>query len=235
MFKINKKYPKFICLGVQKSATTWLYSQFCKHPQFKMPKTKELRFFDPFTSEYSFEDYLSFFDTNKICGDMTPEYFTSKTNPKLFKELFPNTKLFVILRDPTERAFSHYRMMKDYNNVKTNFIDAFNQNFRSISSKGFYEIQLKNYLEYFELDKNLKIFFYDDLLKDSIKFFSSICEYLEADVFYDETINIRLKSKYHGDGLSISKEDKLYLNKYYLNSVNDLSKLINKELNWLKD
>lgn len=39
-------YPDFICIGAQKSGTTWLYQQLEKHPQVWVPPIKELHYFD---------------------------------------------------------------------------------------------------------------------------------------------------------------------------------------------
>lgn len=40
------RYPDFLCIGAQKSGTTWLYHQFQNHPQIWQPLIKELHFFD---------------------------------------------------------------------------------------------------------------------------------------------------------------------------------------------
>ncbi|MGK0489110.1 MAG: hypothetical protein ACJAXB_002302 [Candidatus Endobugula sp.] len=38
--------PDFLCIGAQKSGTTWLYHQFRKHPQIWLTPVKELHYFD---------------------------------------------------------------------------------------------------------------------------------------------------------------------------------------------
>src|SRR4029453_15438699 len=38
--------PDFLCIGVHKGGTTWLYQQFDSHPAFWMPPLKELHYFD---------------------------------------------------------------------------------------------------------------------------------------------------------------------------------------------
>lgn len=38
--------PDFICVGLQKAGTQWLYDQLQGHPDFWMPPVKELHFFD---------------------------------------------------------------------------------------------------------------------------------------------------------------------------------------------
>ena len=38
--------PKFLCIGVQKAATSWLWVQLRHHPSIWMPPVKELHYFD---------------------------------------------------------------------------------------------------------------------------------------------------------------------------------------------
>lgn len=38
--------PDFLCIGAQKSGTTWLYHALCRHPQIRMPPVKEIHYFD---------------------------------------------------------------------------------------------------------------------------------------------------------------------------------------------
>jgi len=233
MLHLDFRGPSFICLGVQKAGTTWLYKQFCSHPQFAMPKTKELRFFKPFNPSHSLEDYLKFFSKKGISGDMTPEYFIGKNNPKTIKIMFPKVKLFVILRNPTERAFSHYRMMRNYKVTEKNFIDVFQSNIRDLAFKGLYDIHLNNYLEYFTLNKNIKVMFYDDLVSEPIRFYSELCQYLNADLIFDESIYQKLESRYKNDGLAISSDDKKRVDQFYEKSISNISKILGKELSWM--
>lgn len=40
------KKPQFICIGAQRSGTTWFFGQLREHPAFSMPFRKELHYFD---------------------------------------------------------------------------------------------------------------------------------------------------------------------------------------------
>jgi hypothetical protein len=42
----NGARPDFLCVGVHKGGTTWLYQQLDSHPDFWMPPLKELHYFD---------------------------------------------------------------------------------------------------------------------------------------------------------------------------------------------
>jgi len=45
-FGANVARPDFLCVGVHKGGTTWLYQQLDSHPDFWMPPLKELHYFD---------------------------------------------------------------------------------------------------------------------------------------------------------------------------------------------
>src|SRR5258708_1156353 len=42
----NGARPDFLCVGVHKGGSTWLYQQLDSHPDFWMPPVKELHYFD---------------------------------------------------------------------------------------------------------------------------------------------------------------------------------------------
>ncbi len=42
----SSSHPCFVCVGVQKAGTTWLYNNLCQHPDVWMPPVKEIHFFD---------------------------------------------------------------------------------------------------------------------------------------------------------------------------------------------
>src|ERR1700756_1724896 len=42
----NGAQPDFLCVGIHKGGTTWLYQQLDSHPDFWMPPLKELHYFD---------------------------------------------------------------------------------------------------------------------------------------------------------------------------------------------
>ena len=45
-FDADSARPDFLCAGVHKGGTTWLYQQLDSHPDFWMPPLKELHYFD---------------------------------------------------------------------------------------------------------------------------------------------------------------------------------------------
>src|SRR5215470_9868606 len=53
--------PDFLCIGLQKAGTGWLYDQLQFHPDFWMPPIKEIHYLDrPFSQLGKSEKFLRF-------------------------------------------------------------------------------------------------------------------------------------------------------------------------------
>jgi len=106
----------FLIAGVQKAATTALYTFLREHPSIHMPDTKELHFFDNEKVNWERPDYtqyLEHFTTAKpgqICGEATPIYTYWTPAMERIRSFNPTMKLVIVLRDPVARAFSQWRM-----------------------------------------------------------------------------------------------------------------------------
>lgn len=105
----------FVIIGAQKSATTALFSYLQNHPSIEMPVAKEAPFF---TSEHLAEDdwqqfaAAHFSDESKLWGKASPQYMADFRIPERLHQYAPNAKLIAILRDPIDRAYSHFQMAK---------------------------------------------------------------------------------------------------------------------------
>jgi len=105
----------FIIIGAQKSGTTSLFKYLKPHPKVYMPSDKEAPYFsseDLFAAGWdSFAtDYFSGADSDQFWGTASPQYMSNMDVPKRIYEQMPNAKLIAILRNPIERAYSHYSM-----------------------------------------------------------------------------------------------------------------------------
>jgi len=115
----------FMIIGAQKSGTTALSHFLAQHRQVCMATGKEVHLFDTqdysdkWTVEHINQRYSSYFDgadPMQLWAEATPIYlYWSEIIPAL-KRYNPSLKLIVILRDPTDRAISHYEMEKQRSN-----------------------------------------------------------------------------------------------------------------------
>jgi len=107
----NQRNPDFVCVGAMRSGTTTLWHELGAHPQIFLPDTKELHFFDRHFDK-GMAYYSAFFQAaapHQVCGEITPAYMFFETARRRLHAALPDAKIIVILRDPVQRAWSHYR------------------------------------------------------------------------------------------------------------------------------
>jgi hypothetical protein len=104
----------FIVIGAQKSGTTSLRAYLRRHPSVYVPESEDPFFIRSWFSRRSWDRYFqrrfSKVDQAKILGKVTPHYMTDRRVPTRIRKVLPSVRLIALLRNPIDRAFSHYRM-----------------------------------------------------------------------------------------------------------------------------
>ncbi len=116
--------PSFLIIGTQRGGTTYLYDRLLDHPAMYPCLVKEVHYFDrhfargPDWYRAHFSPHLhrkrSYGTTRSLTGEATPCYLFHPHAAHHVHHLLPTAKLVVLLRDPVERAYSHYLLMKEY-------------------------------------------------------------------------------------------------------------------------
>jgi hypothetical protein len=117
----NGCYPDFIILGTQKGGTTSLYRYLTQHPDIHSATRKEIGYFNN-RDKHDLAWYRSHFPTRFFrtflhhvkgrlfqTGEADPAYILDPYALSAIHHLVPQVKLVLLLRDPVERAWSHYR------------------------------------------------------------------------------------------------------------------------------
>ncbi len=109
--------PSFLIIGAQRAGTTSLYNYLCEHPLVVPAAQKELHFFDRSYSR-SLPDYFRQYPIvwrsalpigpRRITGEATPYYLFHPLAAGRVQQALPGVKLIGLLRNPIDRAFSHY-------------------------------------------------------------------------------------------------------------------------------
>jgi hypothetical protein len=154
--------PSFLIIGSQKCGTTSLYNYLAQHPNIIAAAKKEIHFFDC-NYDKGYRWYKSHFcETNKhrdkknvIAGEATPYYIFHPHAPTRVKKTLPGVKLIVMLRNPVERAFSHYKHHVKYKVEPLSFIAAIKAESERLAGELNKMIQNENYQSY-----NLQMFSY---------------------------------------------------------------------------
>jgi len=113
--------PDFIIIGGKKCGTSSLYNYLVEHPNVVGAFRKEVHFFDNRTARGGTLRYRAYFPTSAykrrikrsrgtdiLTGEATPYYLFYPLAPARVRRVVPNVKLIALLRDPVDRAYSHY-------------------------------------------------------------------------------------------------------------------------------
>lgn len=106
--------PDFLIIGAQKCGTTFLYQLLVQHPRVKPAFVKEVHYFD-LNFEKGDNWYRSHFplqmrnNRTYITGEASPYYLFHPHAAKRASKVVPDAKLIILLRNPVDRAYSHYQ------------------------------------------------------------------------------------------------------------------------------
>lgn len=129
--------PDFFIIGAQKAGTSSLYRYLERHPCILPAFTKEVQYFQNLANFVKGERwYRAHFPTRGamhrtalqqdhpcITGEATPLMYHPHA-PERVAGLLPGAKLIVLLRNPVERAFSHYHHQHRRGREPLSFSDA---------------------------------------------------------------------------------------------------------------
>lgn len=198
--------PNFLIIGTAKAGTTSLHRYMSQHPQIYMSPIKEPRFFvydgrnlDPHhpihhTTISNLKSYQALFDgvsNENAIGEASPAYLVELRAPVRIHHYIPDAKLIAILRNPAERAYSHFLHLIKSNYEPCHNFDIVLQNIeelrigswkprRDYLSFGYYNLCLTRYFDLFDRSQ-IKIFLFEDLKTDPIALLQDIFKFLEVD------------------------------------------------------
>lgn len=111
--------PNALLVGVNKAGTTAVFSALARHEAVCASSTKETHFFDPIKYGEPLPpivEYEAFFDRRPgqfVVLEATPGYFYGgRVMAETIRAMSPDSKIVVILREPSGRAFSWYRFCR---------------------------------------------------------------------------------------------------------------------------
>ncbi|HEY3520628.1 MAG TPA: sulfotransferase domain-containing protein [Rhodanobacteraceae bacterium] len=208
----RRPLPDFIILGAQKCGTTSLHHYLRQHPQLmSSPYRKEIHFFDGGVNSKTdvFEKgetwYRAHFGTRKPGGlpqktfEASPVYIFNPLVAERISELIPDARFIILLRNPTDRAISHYFHERKLDREPLPIMEAMQaeeerlrpaletRNYRderfihySYKSRGHYCEQIRRYLDFFPI-KNVFIMDSKELLAEPTNALRRVFEFLGVD------------------------------------------------------
>jgi hypothetical protein len=254
--------PDFYILGGQKCGTSSLYDYLTTHPSIEPCYTKEPSYFDRY-----FERGLHWYKVNFpfkihkfiatnilknkfITGEASVRYLDHPFAPQRIKEITPNAKFIILLRNPIDRAHSHYTMIYRRNSESSSFVDAIENEKERITEpfnkmlndsnyysdiyfrhaylhRGIYVDKIKRWMEVFPKEQFL-IIQSEEFFKNPSKIYNDVLEFLGLPSYdLKEYDAIRKQQK---SILEKHTRDKL---QHYFKPHNDkLYELLGKKFDW---
>jgi len=205
--KLMERWPNFFIVGAPKAGTTSLHEYLNKVPSIFMSKIKEPNYFSasmmpnkfPFRPIRDSKKYLNLFNkakNEKIIGESSTLYLYDPEAPKLIHEKNPNARILISLRDPIERLFSHYLLVKNEGFAEKSFhqqiinelhhkIDPSKSNMRLVAGNHYKCV--KRYLDTFGAQQ-VKIIIFEEWIKNPKLIIVDILKFLNIDENLDNFI-----------------------------------------------
>jgi hypothetical protein len=207
--------PDFLILGAQKAATTALYAYLRWHPGITGPSWKEVSYFDRHYArgEAWYRANLPALPRQwlaerrhgrrPLVGEASPSYLFHPLAPTRVAALIPSAQLIAVLRNPVDRAFSHYQHEVALGREPLAFEDALDREeermrgevarmIRDASyfshawwnhtyvARGRYAEQLERWFAVFPREQ-LLVLFSEELLERPAETYARVLEFLGAD------------------------------------------------------
>ena len=126
----HRPLPDFLVIGAQRSGTTTLYDLLVQHPLVRAARTKEVHYFD-LHHEDGPDWYRSNFPFHRgtgprrwQTGEASPFYLYHPLAPDRAAAELPEARLLAVLRNPVDRAFSHYQHERAKGREPLSFAEA---------------------------------------------------------------------------------------------------------------
>jgi len=173
----QRQLPNFIAVGVGRSGTTWLHEMLTGHVGLPYG-VKETDFF---LRKYGngIDWYKSFF-RHCIPGqpivEICPTYFCSAEARRRMKLHIPDCRIICTFREPVERAYSHYKLMRHNVWTRASFEEVVSRS-QEIAEMNQYAMNLSGWQQTFGCD-NVLTCLYDDLEHDPQGYLDTVCDFI---------------------------------------------------------
>ncbi|MAM05720.1 MAG: hypothetical protein CMD06_07185 [Flavobacteriales bacterium] len=206
----------FFIVGAPKAGTTSLYHYLSEHPETDMSILKEPNYFseksikdnDLYYKSYSIKKlsrYHSLFKNNNLIkGEASVSYLYYKDVAKSIKAYNPSARIIIMLRDPIERAFSHYLMDFRLGLINDTFENIIFQKSNLSNSKtyfqqyvklGEYTNQIKRYFNEFPSEQILVVD-YDDFKNKTSDVVKKVYKFLKIDINFSPELNNKHNARF---------------------------------------
>ena len=225
--------PDYCIIGAQKSGTTSLYSYLALHPQVRPSYVKEIHYYNQHYIEgkkwYRAHFPLGPVDREKrdfITGEASAIYLYDAESPaRMFADV-PEIKLMLVLRNPVDRAVSHYHHRVRSGRETRSFNEAFDSALLKMKAGdsvpgtetdylryGCYVEDIKHWLTIFPAEQ-LRVIQAETLFESPAPIFKEVSEFLGIDYLEPASSRKFNSGGYKKDNSSLRSELDAYFQSF---------------------
>jgi hypothetical protein len=231
----------FIVVGAQKCGTTALHYQLEKHPQIALPDKEELHFFDDeevFAKAISYDQLHESFSPSsraRVAGESTPVYLYWRPAMERIWNYRKGMKLVILMRNPVDRAFSHWNMQRERSYETLDFLDAIKAEEKrqreaaplqsrrfSYVGRGLFGEQLARVFKFFPRHQ-VKVVRFEDLRRDFGREINSTFSFLGVEPLRNVRNKERNPIRYERE---MTKEERAQVYRFFENDIAQLEELL---------
>lgn len=249
--------PDFLVVGAAKAGTTSLYEYLSQHPDVRPAARKEVHYFDV-NHDRGPGWYRARFPVavlkrrTWITGEASPYYLQHPEAPERVRSLLPGVRLIAVLRDPVERAHSHWRHYRRSGEETRPFADVLDEEERllpelerrlldgdtdaldahrhlGLLARGRYAEQLERWLKVFPREQ-LLVLESEELFTRPADAYARTLEFLGLRPFTGARFEVHNRGSDSGTDISPTLARRLA--RYYAEPDRRLVALLGHELSW---
>ena len=235
---IDRKVSVMIA-GTMKGGTTALFHFIAQHPEICTSVRKEVHFFDRpsfFHGKPNYRRYHAWFDpqpSHKILFEATARYMFLPEYMEHIREYNPAMRIIIILRNPIDRAYSHWQMNTRKGRERLSFSEVLNRSrgkATEYTDRGYYVGQLEHMWQLFPREQTL-ILRNEELLYQRDATLKRVFEFAGVSPFTRD--DIRRRPKVYEP---MSASDRAYLTELFEPEIRSLERLLGWDCSdWLPD
>jgi hypothetical protein len=253
--------PTALIVGAQKAGTTALFAYLRRHPAVLGPSWKEVSYFDRHFGRGeawyrgNFPNDLRVWLVKRrglepVVAEASTGYLFHPLAPERVKALLPTARLIALLRDPVERAYSHYQHEVALGREPLSFEEALDREGERLDgelermradpryfsyawwnytylARGRYAEQLERWYEIFPREQ-LLVVATEDLRNDPRATYARVLEHVGAPAYELDSY----PTIFSRDYAEMRPDTRRRLSDYYAEPNKRLYELLGRELDW---
>jgi len=205
--------PNFIIVGAAKAGTTSFFEYLAQHPDVYVPFCKEPHYFSDaphpalVKNDKEYAELFSAGKDKKAVGEASVTYLADENAAFRIKELIPDVKIIIFLRNPVARAYSAWWQMYQLGYDNLGFAEALqaeaerershefrascpvHYTFYQYFTNGLYSSQVKRYLDLFGKDQ-VKIYIFEEAVRNLRETCRDLFSFLGIDPHFEVDFKI---------------------------------------------